>query len=46
MQAAHDKILKAFQKMDSGEIFNLLCNTFTDNEIETLYDEMDADGYL
>ena len=41
-----EKMKKAFSKLDSEEILNLLWDTFTDKTLEELYDEMDACGYF
>jgi hypothetical protein len=45
-QEAHDKILKAFQNMSQEDIFNLVWDTFNSQELESLYDEMEAGDYL
>ena len=43
---AEKKIRKAFQKTDPEEMFQLIWDTFTDDELETLLDEIESGGYV
>ena len=43
---AERKMRGAFQKNDPEEMFQLIWDTFTDDELKTLYDEMEAGGYF